>query len=129
MLVQATTPASYDYVVVGGGTAGSVLANRLSEEPSVTVAVIEAGGWALHDPLVEDIYGGCLACGTQVDWNYTSMPQAFANNTVGQYHAGRCLGGSSAINGIFFEKAYLNRKLLTEVSTRRDLLETIGAGA
>ena len=96
-----TSNSSFDYVIVGGGTAGSVLANRLSEDPSISVAVIEAGNWALDDPLVESIYGNCDACATPVDWNYTSIPQAHFNQSIQPYHAGRCLGGTSAINGSY----------------------------
>ncbi|KAF1353218.1 hypothetical protein BDV97DRAFT_346068 [Delphinella strobiligena] len=94
--------SSFDYIIVGGGTAGSVLANRLSEDPSVSVAVIEAGDWALDDPLVETIYGNCDACTTPVDWNYTSIPQTYLNQSVQPYHTGRCLGGTSALNGMIY---------------------------
>ena len=89
----------FDYVIIGGGTAGSALARRLSEDPSVTVALVEAGGSALQDPLVESIYGFCNACVTSVDWNYTTVAQNYLNGSIQPYHSGKCLGGSSAING------------------------------
>lgn len=95
----AYTNTTYDYVIVGGGTAGSVLANRLSEDASVSVAVIEAGGSAWDNPEVEAIYGNCEACDSAVDWNYTSVAQPTLNDTIKEYHAGKCLGGTSAING------------------------------
>lgn len=98
--LHARHSTSYDYVIVGGGTAGSVLAGRLSEDPSVTVALIEAGGSVFNNSLVETVIGNCLPCGTPVDWNYTTVPQQYANNTIGLYHAGKALGGSSAINGM-----------------------------
>ncbi|GAB7347241.1 hypothetical protein MBLNU459_g3340t2 [Dothideomycetes sp. NU459] len=70
--------SSYDYVIVGGGTAGSVLARRLSEDSSVTVAVIEAGGSVFDNPL------------------------QYAGNTTGLYHSGKALGGSSTVNGMVY---------------------------
>ncbi|KAG9690807.1 alcohol oxidase, partial [Aureobasidium melanogenum] len=89
----------FDYVIVGGGTAGTVLANRLSENSSVSVALIEAGGSALDNPLARTIYGNCPACDTPLDWNYTTIPQRYLNDSVKPYHAGRCLGGTSDLNG------------------------------
>jgi hypothetical protein len=89
----------FDYVIVGGGTAGTVLASRLSENKSVSVAVIEAGGSALEDPLARTIYGNCPPCATGLDWNYTTVPQQYLNGSVKPYHAGRCLGGTSVLNG------------------------------
>ncbi|KAH0345039.1 alcohol oxidase, partial [Aureobasidium melanogenum] len=89
----------FDYVIVGGGTAGTVLANRLSENSSVSVALIEAGGSALENPLARTIYGDCPACATALDWNYTTVPQQYLDGNVEPYHAGRCLGGTSDLNG------------------------------
>jgi choline dehydrogenase-like flavoprotein len=89
----------FDYVIVGGGTAGAVLANRLSENQSVSVAVIEAGGSALQNPLARTIYGDCPPCNTELDWNYSTVPQQYLNGSVKPYHAGRCLGGTSVLNG------------------------------
>ncbi|KAK6001670.1 hypothetical protein QM012_002160 [Aureobasidium pullulans] len=90
---------TFDYVIVGGGTAGTVLANRLSEDSSVSVALIEAGGSALDNPLARTIYGNCPACTTALDWNYTTVPQQHLNGNIQPYHAGRCLGGTSDLNG------------------------------
>lgn len=91
--------STFDYVIVGGGTAGTVLANRLSENSSVSVALIEAGGSALENPLARTIYGDCPACATALDWNYTTIPQQYLNGNLQPYHAGRCLGGTSDLNG------------------------------
>ncbi|KAH0290982.1 choline dehydrogenase [Aureobasidium namibiae CBS 147.97] len=92
----------YDYIIVGGGTAGCVLANRLSASPSVSVALIEAGPTVFNDSRVLIPSPAGLAWGTELDWNYTTIPQAYANNSVLTYHAGRDVGGTSTINGMVY---------------------------
>jgi choline dehydrogenase len=88
---------SYDYVVVGGGTAGCVLATRLSADPSVTVLLIEAGPAAAPAAAAEPAAWMTLA-GGDCDWCYTTTPQADAG--VLAYPRGRLLGGSSGINAM-----------------------------
>ncbi|PYI11752.1 aryl-alcohol dehydrogenase [Aspergillus sclerotiicarbonarius CBS 121057] len=89
----------YDYVVVGGGTAGLVVASRLTEDPSVSVLVLEAGGNRVDDPRIA-IPG--LAASTysdpEFDWCLTSQPQEALNGRCLAEPRGRTLGGSSAIN-------------------------------
>ncbi|OJD31842.1 glucose oxidase [Diplodia corticola] len=96
------TNGSYDYLVVGGGTAGLVVANRLSQDSSVTVAVIEAGGSVFNDPRVQNTTNYGLSLGTELDWQYTTVPQKYAANDIQTYHAGKALGGTSTINGMTY---------------------------
>jgi choline dehydrogenase-like flavoprotein len=65
----------YDFIVVGGGTAGLVVASRLSEDPSVQVLVVEAGGNHMDDPRLKipALYDSLK--GTEADWNFKSEPQ------------------------------------------------------
>ena len=99
LLRRASSPPSYDYIVVGGGTTGLVVANRLTENPSVSVLVIEAGDSAENNPKVyqTDAYGQAL--GTAIDWNFKSVPQKYASNGQPPLHAGKAIGGTSTING------------------------------
>lgn len=94
--------ASFDYVIVGGGTAGLTLANRLSEDPTVKVAVIEAGTfYQITNPLLSStpsgdvLWTGASPLDTNplVDWNFVTAPQAGANGREIHYARGKCLGG------------------------------------
>ncbi|KAH8592378.1 aryl-alcohol dehydrogenase [Bisporella sp. PMI_857] len=91
----------YDYVIVGGGTAGLVLAARLTEDPDVSVGVIEAGKNHLADPtvLVPGMIFGALG-NANYDWRFQSVPQKHINNRIIGQNRGKGLGGSSAINGM-----------------------------
>jgi choline dehydrogenase len=93
---------SFDYVIVGGGTCGLTVANRLSETSGVTVAVIEAGGDERNNPNVTSVAGFGLSYGTSIDWQYHTAPQAYATNQEIDYHAGKALGGTSTINGMTY---------------------------
>ncbi|KAJ7175007.1 hypothetical protein C8R43DRAFT_1084725 [Mycena crocata] len=83
---------TYDYVVIGGGLAGLTVAGRLTEDPSISVLVVEAGADDRDNPQVYDIYQFGAALGGPLDWQYP----ADSGRVVNQ---GRTLGGSSSING------------------------------
>src|SRR5580692_5689999 len=98
--------AQYDFVIVGGGSAGSALANRLSADPSNRVLVLEAGRsdvpWdvfihmpaALTYPIGNRLY----------DWKYSSEPEPFMGGRRVYHARGKVLGGSSSINGMIFQR-------------------------
>jgi choline dehydrogenase-like flavoprotein len=96
--------ALYDYLIVGGGSAGSVLAARLSEDPSVTVCLLEAGP-ADRSVLIHCPAGlALLAQNGQANWAFQTVPQAGLNGRRGYQPRGRVLGGSSSINAMIYAR-------------------------
>ncbi|OCL02957.1 GMC oxidoreductase [Glonium stellatum] len=90
---------SFDFTVVGGGTAGLVVAARLSEDPNVRVGVIEAGVSRLEDPNVQKLTGmSVMLNNPEYDWAYRSVPQEGNKCRVHHIPRGKMLGGSSGIN-------------------------------
>jgi choline dehydrogenase len=90
---------TYDYIVVGAGSAGATLASRLSENPSVTVLLVEAGR-ASHVYSKYPISFGLLISNPQANWLYESEPEPNTANRAIPVPRGKLLGGSSAINGL-----------------------------
>lgn len=84
----------YDFIIIGTGSAGSVLANRLSENPAVKVLALEAGGSEIP-PNVENPSLWYTLFGSPVDWGYTSVPQLALNGRVTYEPRGKIPGGSS----------------------------------
>ncbi|NMO56096.1 NAD(P)-binding protein [Actinoplanes sp. TBRC 11911] len=91
---------SYDYVIVGGGTAGSVLAARLSEDTDVRVLLLEAGSAIPLEAMANPLRWERLF-GTRVDWGFSTTAQRHLNGDEIVYPRGRVLGGSSGINGMY----------------------------
>ncbi|MCU0498263.1 MAG: choline dehydrogenase [Anaerolineae bacterium] len=95
----------YDYIIVGAGSAGCVLANRLSANPNHKVLLLEAGGpdqrTEIHVPLA---WSQTLK--TEVDWNYETVPQAHLNGRRLYWPRGKTLGGTSAINAMIYMRGH-----------------------
>ncbi|MBD0427837.1 GMC family oxidoreductase [Aquisalinus flavus] len=97
----------FDYVIVGAGSAGCVMASRLSEDPSVSVCLLEAGGrdrdLRIHVPgMLGDLLGSRSS-----NWNYHTAPQANLDNRRLYWPRGKVLGGSSAINAMCYSRGDL----------------------
>ncbi|KAL2820135.1 hypothetical protein BDW59DRAFT_181508 [Aspergillus cavernicola] len=100
---EADLSPVYDYVVVGGGVSGLVVANRLTEDPRTTVLVIEAG--KIDNYSVNVQYPRYLSlAGINNSWPITSLPIPELNNRTAVVPAARILGGGSAINGMAFDR-------------------------
>ncbi|MFG1707607.1 choline dehydrogenase [Nonomuraea sp. M3C6] len=96
----------FDYVIVGGGSAGCALANRLSADPSTSVLVLEAGRPDyLWDVFIHMPAALMFPIGSRFyDWKYESEPEPFMNDRRIYHARGKVLGGSSSINGMIFQR-------------------------
>ncbi len=96
----------WDYVIVGGGSAGAALANRLSADPSTSVLVLEAGRRDYRqDPLIHMPAALPIPIGNRFyDWKYETDPEPHMNGRQVFHARGKVLGGSSSINGMIFQR-------------------------
>src|SRR3954447_9956474 len=93
--------APVDYVVVGAGSAGCVLANRLTEDPAVRVLLVEAGGKDRH-PNIKIPAGFAKQFHTKLDWDYTTEPEPHCDGRALFIPRGKSLGGSSSMNAMLY---------------------------
>ncbi len=97
--------AGYDYVIVGGGSAGCVMANRLSEDSAVRVLLLEAGGKDSH-PLIHMPVGFAKMTTGPHTWGFKTAPQRHANDREIPYAQARVIGGGSSINAEVFTRGH-----------------------
>ena len=95
----------FDYVIVGAGAAGCVLANRLSADPRTRVLLLEAGG-ADANPLIAQPGKWTALLGTEVDWNFSTEPELALDGRRIRWPRGRTIGGSSAINAMAYVRGH-----------------------
>ncbi|KAF9269745.1 alcohol oxidase [Marasmius fiardii PR-910] len=96
--VSSANGQTFDYIVIGAGLGGTTIASRLSEDPNVSVLLVEAGKDDRTDPRIYDIYAYSQAFGTELDW-------AWDTDQGRVMRGGRTLGGSTSINGGHYTRA------------------------
>lgn len=100
------TEHAFDYLIVGAGSAGCVLANRLGADPAVRILLLEAGpadrSWTIDMPSAV----GLVVGGTRYNWSYSSEPEPFLDGRRIGTPRGRTLGGSSSINGMVYIRGH-----------------------
>ena len=105
-MLSGPSPTRYDYVIVGAGSAGCVLAARLTESPGVRVLLLEAGptdrSWEIEMPSAV----GRLLSSERFNWNYLSEPEPGLDGRQLTHPRGRVLGGSSSINGMVYIRGH-----------------------
>ncbi len=108
LLTRMTQSArnEFDYIIVGAGSAGCVLANRLSTDPSVRVLLLEAGGATNGDPAITTPGKWPTLIGSRFDWGYSTEPEPGLQNRRIAFPRGKVHGGSGAINAMTFIRGH-----------------------
>jgi len=101
-----TSAAPFDYVIVGAGTAGCVLAARLSENPGTRVCLLEAGGPARHPFIQVPALVGAAIMHPGLTWGLTTEPQTELNERRLPLPRGKVVGGSGSINGMAYHRGH-----------------------
>jgi 4-pyridoxate dehydrogenase len=99
--------SGFDYIIVGAGSAGCVLANRLSEDPNARVLLLEAGGSDRHPYVQVPLGVGKLQQYKMFDWGYQSEPEPHLNDRQLEVVRGKVLGGSSSVNIMVYTRGHL----------------------
>lgn len=97
--------AGFDYIIIGGGSAGCVMARRLSENPDARILLLEAGGKDSHPYIHMPVGFSKLTAGPRT-WGFNTVPQKHANNREIPYAQGKVLGGGSSINAEIFTRGH-----------------------
>jgi choline dehydrogenase len=104
-LAGETPSGAFDFIIVGAGSAGCVLANRLSGDPDTRVLLVEAGGQDSY-PAIEQPGQWTRLLGTELDWAYPTTPEEALEGRALTWPRGRVLGGSSTINAMSYARGH-----------------------
>jgi choline dehydrogenase len=103
---QAQSAAAFDFVVIGAGSSGCVLANRLSADATHRVLLIEAGGPSTNEPSITTPSRWVSLIGSAYDWNYQTEPETGLAGRELRWPRGKTVGGSSAINAMAYVRGH-----------------------